>query len=381
MLTKDQQIKALKPSEKRYAKSVGDGLYIDVMPTGQKSWTLAYTKDGRRTRSKLGTYPTLSLKDARMRAQELQRQVIMGYNDILVGDLVTEWLAVYSPAWSSQKYHDNVVYRLELVTHRMAKVRANDVSRAMISNEISTLIASGTIETASRCLRLLKAVFDYALAKEYVQANPCALVEKMIPARKVKNMPALPISEMPKFWTALNYMDMQFETKQALALYNYLACRPSELAKARWDTGEFDLNNGVWLIPAHRMKMRLEHMIPLADKPLEILRTLYDRRTNDEFVFKNKAKPWDHMPTETPLAAIKRAGYGGRMVTHGFRSILSTAANESKEFDKDVIERHLAHVPKNKGRAAYNRAKYWDERVRLMQWWADIVTPWIYGQA
>lgn len=381
MLTKDQQIKALKPSEKRYAKSVGDGLYIDVMPTGQKSWTLAYTKDGRRTRSKLGTYPTLSLKDARMRAQELQRQVIMGYNDILVGDLVTEWLAVYSPAWSSQKYHDNVVYRLELVTHRMAKVRANDVSRAMISNEISTLIASGTIETASRCLRLLKAVFDYALAKEYVQANPCALVEKMIPARKVKNMPALPISEMPKFWTALNYMDMQFETKQALALYNYLACRPSELAKARWDTGEFDLDNGVWLIPAHRMKMRLEHMIPLADKPLEILRTLYDRRTNDEYVFKNKTKPWDHMPTETPLAAIKRAGYGGRMVTHGFRSILSTAANESKEFDKDVIERHLAHVPKNKGRAAYNRAKYWDERVRLMQWWADIVTPWIYGQA
>ena len=122
-------------------------------------------------------------------------------------------------------------------------------------------------------------------------------------------------------------------------------------------------------------------MIPLADKPLEILRSLYDRRTNDEFVFKNKTKPWDHMPTETPLAAIKRAGYGGRMVTHGFRSLLSTTANESKEFDKDVIERHLAHVPKNKGRAAYNRAKYWDERVRLMQWWADIVTPWIYDQA
>ena len=83
------------------------------------------------------------------------------------------------------------------------------------------------------------------------------------------------------------------------------------------------------------------------------------------------------MPIETPLAAIKRAGYSGTMTTHGFRALLSTNANESKEFDKDVIERHLAHVPLNKGRAAYNRAKYWDERVRLMDWWADIVTPWI----
>src|SRR5699024_1567923 len=174
-----------------------------------------------------------------------------------------------------------VVYRLELVTHRIAKVKANDVNRAMISNEISLLIANGTIETANRCLRLLNSLFDYALAKDYVQNNPCSLVSKMIPSRKVINMACLPITEMPKFWTKLNYMDMQFETKQAIALYNYLACRPSELAKARWDTGEFDLENGIWLIPAHRMKMRQEHMIPLTEKPLEILRELYDTRTND----------------------------------------------------------------------------------------------------
>lgn len=377
MITKDSQVKSLKPKEKRYTKSIGDGLFIDVMPSGQKSWTLAYAKNGKRTRTKLGTYPVLSLKDAKLLAQDTQRQALLGYSDILMGDLVKEWLAVYSPNWSSKKYHETVVYRLELVTERMAKTKANEVTRAMISDEIGLIIGNGTIETANRCLRLLKSVFDYALAKEYVQANPCTLVNKMIPARKVKNMASLPISEMPKFWTALNYMDMAYETKQAIALYNYLACRPSELAKARWDANEFDLDAGVWLIPAHRMKMRLEHMIPLSAKPLEILKDLYARRTDDEFIFKKKNKPWEHMPTETPLAAIKRAGYDGRMTTHGFRALLSTNANESKEFDKDVIERHLAHVPRNKGRAAYNRAKYWDERVRLMDWWADIVTPWI----
>jgi len=377
MITKDNQVKALKPLDKRYSKSVGDGIHIEVLPTGKKSWFLSYTKNEKRTRVKLGGYPVLSMKDARTLAQDLQRQSLMGYSDILMGDLVTEWLAVYSPSWTSEKYHYTVVYRLELVTHRMAKTKAIDVTRAMISDEIGLILADGNVETANRCLRLLKSVFDYALAKEYVQANPCSLVGKMIPARKVVNMPSLPISEMPKFWTSLNYMNMAFETKQALALYNYLACRPSELAKARWDTNEFDLENGVWLIPAHRMKMRLEHMIPLAENPLAILRDLYARRTNDEYIFKKKNKPWEHMPTETPLAAIKRAGYNGRMTTHGFRALLSTNANESKEFDKDVIERHLAHVPLNKGRAAYNRAKYWDERVRLMNWWQDIVAPWI----
>lgn len=383
MITKDSQVKSLKPKEKRYTNAAGDGLFLDVMPTGKKSWTVAYSKNGKRTRTKIGTYPVLSLKDARALAQDMQRQALLGYSDILMKDLVKEWLSVYSPSWTSDKYRETVIYRLELVTERMAEVKANEVTRSMISDEIGLIVGRGTIETANRCLRLIKTVFDYAVAKEYVETNPCTLVSKMIPARKVVNMASLPISEMPKFWTALNYMDMAYETKQAIALYNYLACRPSELVKARWDTGEFDLDKGIWIIPKHRMKMRLEHMIPLTEKPLQILRDLYDRRIDDEFVFKKRSEPTEHMPTETPLAAVKRAAGDGKMTTHGFRSLLSTNANEAKladgtrMFHEDIIERHLAHVPHNKGRAAYNRAKYWNDRVRLMEWWAAIVTPWI----
>lgn len=377
MLTKDHQIKALKAEDKRYSKACGDGLHIEVLTTGKKSWILSYTKNNKRTRKKLGTYPILSLKDARIVSIDLQRKELLGYSGITTEDLITEWLSVYSPGWTSDKYRYTVIYRLELATQGLDKIQANNVTGAMISNNIALVLAKGNIETANRCLRHLKGVFDYALAKEYVEKNPCKLVGKMIPARKVKNMASLPISEMPSFWTALNYSDMKYETRMSLALYNYFACRPSELAKARWDTGEFDLDAGIWLIPAHRMKMRLEHMIPIAEQPLAILKILYERRTNDEYVFKNSNRPWDHMPTETPLAAIKRAGYRDRMVTHGFRALFSTNANESKLFDHDAIERHLAHVPTNKGRAAYNRAKYWDERVKMMNWWADIVSMWI----
>ena len=381
MITKDHEIKALKAEDKRYSKSVGDGLQIEVLTSGKKSWVLSYTKkNGSRTRKKLGSYPILSLKDARILTQDLLRKAALGLSSLSMADLISEWLTVYSANWSSDKYRYTVIYRLELITQGFSGTSVSEVTGAMISSNIALILAKGNTETANRCLRHLNAVFDYALAKEYVEKNPCELVGRMIPAHKVTNMPSLPISEMPKFWTALNYMDMKHETRQALALYNYFACRPGELVKARWDSGEFDLENGIWLIPAHRMKMRLEHMIHISDKPLEILRDLYDRRTNDEYIFKNKIKPWDHMPTETPLAAIKRAGYNGKMVTHGFRALLSTNANESKLFDHDAIERHLAHVPTNKGRAAYNRAKYWDQRVSLMNWWADIVTPWIEPQ-
>lgn len=376
----DSQVKALKPTEKRYSKSDGEGLSIDVMPTGKKSWTLELVKHGKRTRKKLGTYPTLSLKDARELAQKERKQAIMGVKDVTLGEVIDEWIELYSKAWTSEKYRYTVLYRIELVTNNLKHKYIHDITRAHIAHEIGLILSRGDgstklNETANRCLRLINAIFDYALVKEYVQANPCHLVSRIIPEHTVKNMPSLPFDEMPKFWTTINLMDITNEVRAALVLYNYFACRPNELANARW--GEFDLEKAVWTIPAHRMKMRKEHLIPIAKQPLDILKWLYETRKNDDFVFPKRGKPWEPMPTETPLATIKRAGYDGRMTTHGFRALFSTHANNSQLWDKDVIERCLAHVPKNKGRAAYNRAEYWEHRVKLMQWWADIVSEWV----
>ena len=118
-------------------------------------------------------------------------------------------------------------------------------------------------------------------------------------------------------------------------------------------------------------------MIPLASQPLEIFKWLYEHRKSDEYVFINRTNLAKPMPVETPLAAIKRAGFAGKTTTHGFRALFSTHANNSKLWDSDVIERCLAHVEKNKGRAAYNRAEYWEHRIKLMQWLADIVSEWI----
>lgn len=367
----DQKIKGLKAKDKRYSVSAGGGLSIDVMPTGRKSWVLEYAPLGKRKRKKLGEYPAVSLKKARELAQITKDN--SGLAMMSMQSLIDEWVALYSPQWSSEKYKNTVIYRLNYITADFQDVLVTDVTRAMVSKAVSDMVAQKTYETAKRSLRLLNQVFNYAIAHEYANNNPCLLVDKIIPKHTTKNMATLSAEQMPEFWQAVKETPSIGNAATALSLANYLAVRPSELCKAKW--GEFDLDNGAWIIPTHRMKMRLEHAVPLASQPLEILRRLHAERIDDGYVFKHRLDPNKPMAVESVLAVIKRAGYGGRMTTHGFRSLFSTVANDSGVWRADVIERQLAHT-KNDVRHVYNRAEYWDERIELMQWWADIVADW-----
>lgn len=371
MALTDHQVKSLKPKDKRYSRTDSNGLSIDVMPTGMKSWVLTLNKNGKRTREKIGSYPLISLKEAREKARKLRVASELNLTEITMGQVVDDWFNTYSKQWSNEKYKYTVRYRLDLITRPYTHKSIATVTRSDIAKEIEALVADGKIETANRCLRLINSVFTYAQVKEYVKENPCFTIDSIIPSREVQNMPSLAIDEMPEFWATINKMQMSNQTRYALMLFNYLAVRPSELVRAEW--GEFDLEAGTWLIPAHRMKMKKEHLVPLPKQPLDILRQMYLDRLQDKYVFTQTRDLLKPMPVETPLAAIKRAGYGGQMVTHGFRSLFSTSANESQLFSDDVIERCLAHVPRNKIRSAYNRAEYWQHRVELMQWWADIV--------
>ena len=146
--------------------------------------------------------------------------------------------------------------------------------------------------------------------------------------------------------------------------------RPAEASEARWDEIDFDANE--WKIPAARMKMNREHTIPLSDEALAILATMKSLSGGREFIFPSRIKPTQPMNSQTVNAALKRAGLGGVLVSHGLRSIASTALNE-EGFPPDVIEAALAHVDKNEVRRAYNRSDYLEQRRPMMQWWADFV--------
>lgn len=376
----DSQVKALKPKEKRYSLADGEGLSVDVFPTGKKKWIVSYRVNGKQTRKNLGEYPELGCKDARQLARQCKAEA-QGkmLNSPSVNAVIEEWLKLMTPRWSSKKYIDTVIYRLNYITEDFKNQPIDEVDRKIIVKKVNEIVNKGTLETAKRSLRLLNEIFNFAIASDYTQKNPCTLISDVIPQQTVRNMPSLDAEQMPGFWNRVTHSNVTPELLHALKLACYTAVRISELLQSRWDSGEIDLENRQWVIPASRMKMRRDHVVPLTDQTYTLFKELYDHKTDYGYIFKHTRNPGEHVRSESILAIIKRNGYAGQMVTHGFRSLFSTHTNNSKLFRPDVIEYQIAHVPKDRIRGIYNRAEYWDERVELMKWYSEQVDRWMKG--
>ena len=376
----DSQVKALKPKEKRYSLADGEGLSVDVFPTGKKKWIVSYRVNGKQTRKNLGEYPELGCKDARQLARQCKAEA-QGkmLNSPSVNAVIEEWLKLMTPRWSSKKYVDTVIYRLNYITEDFKNQPIDEIDRKIIVKKVKEIVNKGTLETAKRSLRLLNEIFNFAIASDYTQKNPCTLISDVIPQQTVRNMPSLDAEQMPEFWNRVTHSNVTPELLHALKLACYTAVRISELLQSRWDSGEIDLENRQWVIPASRMKMRRDHVVPLTDQTYTLFKELYDHKTDNGYIFKHTRNPGEHVRSESILAIIKRNGYAGQMVTHGFRSLFSTHTNNSKLFRPDVIEYQIAHVPKDRIRGIYNRAEYWDERVELMKWYSEQVDRWMKG--
>ena len=376
----DVQVKNLKPKEKRYSIADGEGLIISVFPTGKKKWVLSYRHQGKQNQKTLGEYPETGCKEARQIARDFKQQISgRKFNAPTVKEVINEWLEIMRPRWSSQKYIDTVVYRLGYITEDFENVSVDELERKQVVKRVKEIVAKGTIETAKRSLRLLSDVFNFAIASDYTEKNPCLLVADVIPKQDVENLAALKPAEMPEFWRRVQHSQVSGDLMIAIKLACYTAVRISELLLSRWDTKEVNFEAREWVIPASRMKMRRDHVVPLTDQTIELFKTMFDRRKDDGFIFKHTRKPELAVRSESILAIIKRNGYAGQMTTHGFRSVFSTHANNSAQFRYDVIEYQIAHVPKDKIRGIYNRAEYWAERVDMMEWYAREVDSWLKG--
>ena len=376
----DSQVKSLKPKEQRYSLADGEGLSIDVSPTGKKKWIVSYRVNGKQTRKSLGEYPDLGCKDPRQLARQFKSDAQGKTLDSPpVKAVIDEWLKLMTPRWSSKKYVDTVIYRLNYITEDFSNQPIDEVERKTIVKKVKEIVNKGTLETAKRSLRLLNEIFNFAIASDYTQKNPCTLISDVIPQQTVRNMPSLDAEQMPEFWKRVTQSNVTPELLHALKLACYTAVRISELLQSRWDSDEIDLENRQWVIPASRMKMRRDHVVPLTDQTYSLFKELYDHKTDNGYIFKHTRNHGEHVRSESILAIIKRNGYAGQMVTHGFRSLFSTHTNNSKLFRPDVIEYQIAHVPKDRIRGIYNRAEYWDERVELMKWYSEQVNKWMKG--
>jgi integrase len=208
--------------------------------------------------------------------------------------------------------------------------------------------------------------------QEWTDRNPAADLHKLLAPVKSEPMKALPLNEFPDYLRRLDgdHRDFHLVTRAGMKLMVLLFVRTRELIEAKWE--ELDLENAIWRIPAERMKLGVEHLVPLPKQALALFDELKQFRGESEYVFPGDRNPKQPMSNNTLLyGGIYRMGYRSRATIHGFRSLASSILNESGKWNPDAIERQLAHSEKDQVRAAYNRANYLQERKQMMQWYAD----------
>jgi integrase len=248
-----------------------------------------------------------------------------------------------------------------------------EIDAPEILDALRKVEARGTLETARRLRQVISAVFRFAIVERRAKRDPSAdLKGALVPPAPAQHHKAMPRNELPNFFRAVESYDGDARTRLALKLIVQTFVRTKELRGARW--GEFENLDGAepqWRIPAERMKKRREHIVPLSRQAVATLKELRALPGSDAtpHLFPSPSRD-GFISDNTLLFAMYRLGYHGRATVHGFRGMASTILNETG-FNSDHIEMQLAHVERNKVRAAYNAAQWLPDRRRMMQWWAD----------
>jgi integrase len=227
------------------------------------------------------------------------------------------------------------------------------------------------VETAHIVKQILQQVFRYAVRRGLIAHNPAGDLRDILTHAERTHRACIPPAELPTLLHTIEGYKGDGLTLAAIRLLALTFVRTGELIGARWE--EISWARQEWHIPAERMKMRRDHVVPLARQSLVILKELKTITGNRDYVFYAPANQSGHLSNGAILSALRRMGYAGRMTGHGFRALASTVLNEQREYHPDVIEKQLAHADRNEVRAAYNRADYLLERKKMMQEWADYL--------
>lgn len=385
MKLSDAKLRTLKTPGKHFD---GGGLYLEVTAAGGRYWRLKYRHGGKEKRLAFGVYPDVSLKEARDRREQARAVIERGDDPMIVKReadalaavearatfkaVAAEWLTHQAGKWSART---QAVVRTSLESDVYPKLGARPLAHIRpreVVAIIKAIEARGASETAGRVLQRIRAVFRYAVVHDRLDVNPMLDLKagELLKPRHAKHRAAITDKDLPGFLAALAAYDGDPTTKAALRLLMLTAVRPGELRGAQW--AEFDTEATRWRIPAERMKMKAEHLVPLSRQALEVLEAQRQLTGTGALVFPSPYYPGKQLSENTLNSALARMGYKGEHTAHGFRALFSTVANECGH-DPDVIERQLAHVERNEVRAAYHRSTYLKDRAALLQWWADYL--------
>lgn len=400
MFLTDAKIRTLKPSDKPFKVSDSHGLYLLVKPGGSRHWYLKYRISGKESRIALGTYPAISLSDARQQREGIRKMLALNINPVQqraavrgsrTPEKVFKNLAL---AWhkSNRKWSQNTADRLlaSLNNHIFPVIGNLPVSELKPRHFIDLLKGieeKGLLEVASRTRQHLSNIMRHAVHQELIDTNPAANLGGVTTPPVRRHYPALPLERLPELLERIGaYHQGRELTRHAVLLMLHVFIRSSELRFARWS--EIDFTNRVWTIPATRepiigvrysgrgAKMRMPHIVPLSEQSIAILKQIKDITGNNELIFPGDHNPYKPMCENTVNKALRVMGYDTKkdICGHGFRAMACSALMESGLWAKDAVERQMSHQERNTVRMAYiHKAEHLEARKAIMQWWSDYL--------
>jgi len=388
----DMAIRKAKTREKAYKLYDELGLYLIVSPSGSRLWRMKFRHRGLEKKLSFGSYPEVSLRDARKLRDDARDVLAEGKDPVLEKQrekiraeaLAENTFTRIANEYCSKRRRDGdrawaastaarCEYLLSLLDTSIGKMPIHEIEPIDALTAIRNIEKRGKLESARRTLQLAGAVFRYAVATARLKSDPTRDLRGALLTPTVKHYGAVTeAKDVGKLLRAIDAYEGQGMTKWALQLAPHVFVRPGELRHARWD--EIDFDAAVWTIPAEKMKMRKPHHVPLSTQSIAILLEIRSIIGSNGYVFPSMRSRTRPMSDNTLNAALRRLGYStNEMTAHGFRAMASTLLNESGKWSYDAIERALAHGDTDKVRAAYHRGTHWKERVAMAQWWSNLL--------
>lgn len=385
------EIKRLESKSKDYWVTDEKGLRLLIKKNGSKYWRMKYRFNGKQKTLALGVYPDVSLKEARIERDKAkiqlskgldpneERQALKDKSKELFSALAQEWWEQKKGLWT-EKHANRLWTRLrDNSFNELDKISIEKILPKDILKIVHQIESRDALDVATRVLQDIRRIFRYGVQIGKLTDNPAGDLIGIVRARKRQHHPSLPIDELGQFMLELSGYEKRgfITTKLSIQLLILTFVRSGELRKACWS--EFDFKKKLWRIPAERMKMKTEHLVPLSKQVLSILDELKLITGQFDLLFPSKSDHNKSISNSTFRLAIYRMGYDGKTngkshaVPHGFRANASSILNE-QGFNPDAIERQLSHIERNQVRGAYtHHAVYMEERAKMMQWWADYL--------
>jgi len=392
MALTDIQIKSAKSKDKPYSLADGLGLSLLVEINGNKGWRFRYRFDGKPKMMSFGTYPEISLAEARLKREQARKNVANGINpaelkkaerqakkmatENTFESVAREWHKSKADRWSL-RYRDEIIDTFEKdIFPFIGKRPIADIKPMELLETLKRIEKRGALEKMRKVRQRCGEVFRYAIITGRAEYNPAPDLATALATPQKQHFPFLKADELPHFLRDLSGYTGSIITKTAAKLLMLTGVRTQELRFARWE--DIDLEKGIWNVPIEIMKKRRPHVVPLPKQAIELFHQLKPITGRYPLVFIGRNDQTKPISKESVNQVIELLGYKGRITGHGFRHTMSTILHE-QGYNSDWIETQLSHVDKNAIRGAYNHAQYIDGRREMLQWYADYLDSLEHG--